>query len=212
MNRFNLFLSFLLSSSFIYAQDQTVLDVVVNSDSHNTLEAAVVAAGLDGALGDPDASLTVFAPTDEAFALLPPELIDALLADPTGDLTQILLYHVVGSTALSTDLSDGMTIETLQGDEVEVSIVGGDVMINNAMVILANLEADNGVVHVVDAVLENATSKINTIEENNDDLYLYSVDLSGKIISRENNFIVVNQIVFDVYTSGKVVKRFSINQ
>ena len=196
----------------IQALPETVLDVVVNSESHNTLEAAVLAAGLDGALSDPDASLTVFAPTDDAFAVIPPAVLDMLLADPTGDLTQILLYHVVGSTALSTDLSTGMMIETLQGDEVMVTITNGVVKINEATVVVADILTYNGVVHVVDAVIENTTSSIDMIQDNNDEYYLYSVDLLGKIIQQDNNFNIVNQIVLDVYNTGKVVKRFSINQ
>ncbi|MGY8918384.1 MAG: fasciclin domain-containing protein, partial [Flavobacteriales bacterium] len=133
---------------------QTVFDIIASSPTHNTLEVAVLAAGLEGALNEPDASLTVFAPTDDAFALIPSQILDALLADPTGDLTQILLYHVVGSTALSTDLSTGMMIETLQGDDVMVTISNGVVKINNATVVIADLVASNGVVHVVDAVIQ----------------------------------------------------------
>ena len=196
----------------IQALPETVLDVVVNSESHNTLEAAVLAAGLDGALSDPDASLTVFAPTDDAFSVIPSAVLDALLADPTGDLTQILLYHVVGSAALSTDLSTGMMIETLQGDEVMVTITNGVVKINDATVVVADILTYNGVVHVVDAVIQNTTSSIDIIQDNNDEYYLYSVDLSGKIIQQDKNFNTVNQIVLDVYNTGKIIKRFSINQ
>jgi uncharacterized surface protein with fasciclin (FAS1) repeats len=130
----------------------TVVNIIVNSPDHNTLEAAVVAAGLDGVLSG-TGPFTVFAPTDAAFAALPAGVIDALLADPTGDLTQILLYHVVGATALSTDLSDGMIITTLQGSDVVVSIVDGNVFINDALVTVADIIADNGVVHVISAVL-----------------------------------------------------------
>ena len=135
----------------------TILDVVVNSDVHNTLEAAVLAAGLQGALSGPG-PLTLFAPTDAAFAALPAGTIDALLADPTGLLTQILLYHVVGASALSTDLSDGQMIATLNGADVTVTINGSGVFINNAQVIVADIIADNGVVHVIDAVLVPASN------------------------------------------------------
>ena len=193
-------------------EDFTVLDIIENSEDHNTLETAVLAAGLDGALSDPDATLTVFAPTDDAFSAIPSEVLDALLADPTGDLTQILLYHVVGSIALSSDLSDGMMIETLQGDEVMVSLENDIVIINNAMVTVADIEADNGVVHVVDAVLENETSSVESVNTLTDEYYLYSVDLSGKIIDPERRFNQTHQIVFDVYSSGKVVKRITLQQ
>ena len=131
----------------------TVVDIIVNSPAHNVLEAAVVAADLVDALSG-EGPFTVFAPTDDAFAALPEGLIDDLLADPTGTLTDILTYHVVaGTAALSTDLSDGQTIATLQGEEVTISIDGMMVMVNDANVVIADLQADNGVVHVIDVVL-----------------------------------------------------------
>ncbi len=131
----------------------TVADVVINSPVHTTLETAVVAAGLAPALSDPDANLTVFAPTDDAFAALPPGLLDGLLADPTGNLAKVLLYHVVGGEVLSTDLMNGMMANTLLGQGINVSIDANGVMINNAMVTVADIRTLNGVVHVLDAVL-----------------------------------------------------------
>jgi uncharacterized surface protein with fasciclin (FAS1) repeats len=130
----------------------TVWDVIQNSPDHNTLEAVVGLAGLDGAL-DSEGAYTVFAPTDAAFALVPQPLIDQLLADPTGLLAFILTYHVVPAVALSTDLSDGQIISTLSGVDVNVSIINGDVFINQAQVIVADIVTDNGVVHVIDAVI-----------------------------------------------------------
>ena len=130
----------------------TILDIVVNSANHNTLEAAVVAAGLQGALSGAG-PLTVFAPTDAAFAALPAGTLDALLADPNGALTQVLLYHAVSGVALSTDLTNGMMITTIQGQDVTVTINADGVFINDAQVIVADIIADNGVVHVIDAVL-----------------------------------------------------------
>lgn len=130
----------------------TVWDVIQNSPDHTTLEAVVGLAGLDGALDSPGA-YTVFAPTDAAFALVPQPIIDALIADPSGLLTFILTYHVVPSVALSTDLSDGQIITTLSGVDVTVSIVNGSVFINQAQVTVADIVTDNGVVHVLDAVI-----------------------------------------------------------
>ena len=146
--------SFLLSilSLTSFAQIPTVVDVIVNSADHDTLEAAVVAAGLADDLSG-TGPFTVFAPTDAAFANLPAGTIEALLSDPTGSLTNILLYHVVGSQALSTDLSDGQIIATLQGQTVEVTINADGVFINDAQVTVADITATNGVVHVIDAVL-----------------------------------------------------------
>jgi uncharacterized surface protein with fasciclin (FAS1) repeats len=130
----------------------TVWDVIQNSADHTTLEAAISVAGLDTDLDNEEASLTVFAPTDEAFSNLPAGTVIALLGN-IPMLTEILLYHVVGATALSTDLADGQTIETLQGENVTVTINGDGVFINDAQVILADIIADNGVVHVIDVVL-----------------------------------------------------------
>lgn len=130
----------------------TIWDVITSSPDHNTLELVVGLAGLDGAL-DAAGSYTVFAPTDAAFALVPQPIIDALLADPSGLLTYILTYHVVTSEALSTDLFDGMVITTLSGEEVTVSIANGNVFINQAQVTVADIITDNGIVHVIDAVL-----------------------------------------------------------
>ena len=138
------------------AEPVTVVDIIVNSEDHTILEAAVIAAGLDDDLSA-EGPFTVFAPTDAAFGALPAGLVDELLADPTGQLTQILLYHVVSGTVLSTDLSNGGVV-TLQGEEVQVNIDGPSVMINNAMVTVADLVADNGVVHVINAVLLPPTS------------------------------------------------------
>ncbi len=130
----------------------TVVDIIVNSAAHDTLEAAVIAAGLADDLSGAG-PFTVFAPTDDAFKALPAGTLETLLGDPTGDLADILLYHVVGAKAMSTDLSNGQTITTLLGKDITVTINGEGVFINNAKVTVADIEADNGVVHVLDAVL-----------------------------------------------------------
>jgi uncharacterized surface protein with fasciclin (FAS1) repeats len=131
---------------------QNVVDIIVNSPDHNTLEAAVIAAELVPTLQG-TGPFTVFAPTDAAFAALPAGTVEALLADPKGALTQILLYHTVGANAKSTDLSNGQFIKTINGKSVSVKIENGSVFINNAKVTVADVIADNGVVHVIDAVL-----------------------------------------------------------
>ena len=100
----------------ITTQAQTVVDIIVNSPDHTTLEAAVIAAGLDGTLSGPG-PFTVFAPTDAAFNALPAGTVQALLADIPA-LTDILTYHVVGATALSTSLSTGQRIVTVQGEKI----------------------------------------------------------------------------------------------
>jgi uncharacterized surface protein with fasciclin (FAS1) repeats len=129
----------------------TVVDIIVASEVHTTLEAAVIAADLAGALSG-DGPFTVFAPTDDAFAALPAGTVDALLADiPT--LTSILTYHVVGAEAFASDLSNGDRFMTLNGSDVRVTISDAGVFINNAQVIVTDLVADNGIVHVINAVL-----------------------------------------------------------
>ncbi len=132
----------------------TVVDVIVNSDVHNLLEAAVGAAGLVDALSG-EGPFTVFAPTDDAFIALAGALgvtAEDLLALP--ELTDILLYHVLGAQVLSTDLSDGATATTLNGADVTVEIdCAGGIFINDAQVTVADIVTDNGVVHVIDAVL-----------------------------------------------------------
>ena len=130
----------------------TVVDIIVNSDVHTTLETAVIQAELNDDLSG-DGPFTVFAPTDDAFAALPDGTLDALLQNPTGDLANILLYHVVSGKALSTDLSNGQILTTLLGQDAKISISGDTVRINDVMVTMANIDADNGVVHVIDAVL-----------------------------------------------------------
>jgi uncharacterized surface protein with fasciclin (FAS1) repeats len=131
----------------------TIWDVVVNSEDHNYLEAAVDAAGLSGALSGTD-TLTLFAPTDAAFEALATALaveVTDLLALP--NLGEILQYHVVAGAALSTDLSDGQEVATLLGETLTVTITADGVFINDAQVVVADILTDNGVVHVIDAVL-----------------------------------------------------------
>ena len=131
----------------------SIFEIVEDSDIHNTLEAALLAAELDGLLST-EGPFTLFAPTDDAFDALEDGVLDALLADPFGLLTDILSYHLVDGIAMSNELSDGQVINTvLPGTTVTVSISAEGVFINDAQVILADLEASNGVVHVIDAVL-----------------------------------------------------------
>jgi uncharacterized surface protein with fasciclin (FAS1) repeats len=140
----------------------TVADVVAGNDDFSTLLAAVEAAGLTDALADPDATLTVFAPTNDAFEAALTDLgltAEELLAD-TETLTSILTYHVLGEVVTSGDLAgagtEEITVETLSGEELIV-IVGdaGDVTFRDqsANVTTADVEASNGVIHIIDGVL-----------------------------------------------------------
>ena len=129
-----------------------IVETAVAAGSFNTLVAAVTAADLGGALSG-EGPFTVFAPTDDAFAALPAGTIDALLADPSGDLTQILLYHVLSGKVMAEAVADGLEVETLQGSNVMFTIVDGKPMINGAMIVTTDIEASNGVIHVIDAVI-----------------------------------------------------------
>ena len=129
-----------------------IVDTAVAAGSFNTLVAAVQAAGLVDALKG-EGPFTVFAPTDEAFAKLPQETIDALLADPTGNLTQILLYHVVPGKVMAADLSDGLEAATLQGGSVSFTLSDGGAMVNDANIVATDIETANGVIHVIDSVI-----------------------------------------------------------
>ena len=131
----------LVAFSMITARSQSIVDIVVNSPDHNTLEAAVTAAGLVETLNG-DGPFTLFAPTDAAFAALPDGTVDALLQDPQGALTDILLYHAVAGSVASTDLSDGMTAMTVNGKDITVTINQNGVFINDAQVTVADIQAD----------------------------------------------------------------------
>jgi transforming growth factor-beta-induced protein len=131
-----------------------IVDIVVSTAGVSTLEAALEAAGLVTAL-QADGPFTVFAPRNEAFDALGADVVQALLDAGNADLlTDILTFHVVpGVAARSTALSDGQTVTTLQGDDLTIGVAGGTVTVNGATVVTADIEATNGIIHIVDAVL-----------------------------------------------------------
>jgi len=134
------------------AEAGTIVDVAVANGSFGTLVAAVTAAGLVDALSA-DGPLTVFAPTDDAFAALPEGLVDCLLLEENVDaLTAILTYHVVDGAVMSTDLTDG-PVPTLQGEEITVDLTDGVVLNDGPTVVIADVPASNGVIHAIDGVL-----------------------------------------------------------
>jgi uncharacterized surface protein with fasciclin (FAS1) repeats len=129
-----------------------IVDTAKGAGSFDTLLAAVEAAGLTDTLKG-DGPLTVFAPTDEAFAALPAGTVEDLLKPENKDkLTAVLTYHVVAGKVMSTDLEDGMSAETVQGGGVMIDLDNGP-MVNDAKVVSADISADNGVIHVIDKVL-----------------------------------------------------------
>jgi uncharacterized surface protein with fasciclin (FAS1) repeats len=131
--------------------DETIVDVAVNN-GFSTLVTAVQAAGLVDTLAG-DGPFTVFAPTDEAFAALPPGMLDGILAD-TDALTAILTYHVVSGKVLAADVVGLSSATSLQGDDIAIEVVDGGVVLNGTTNVTAtDVEASNGVVHVIDSVL-----------------------------------------------------------
>jgi uncharacterized surface protein with fasciclin (FAS1) repeats len=190
----------------------TVVDIVVNSDAHNILEAAVIAAGLAETLSG-TGPFTVFAPTDAAFAALPEGTVETLLEDPSGLLTQILLYHAVAGKVMSTDLSDGMKATTVQGQEITVTITGGKVFINDAEVIIADIQAGNGVVHVIDAVLiPQTTTNVTDISEVGNMFRMYPNPASSTVTFDLGNTDTFNPATLSIYTmDGRMIRQIPVN-
>lgn len=138
------------------AEAGTIVDVASSTEGFSTLVAAVQAAGLVETLSS-EGPFTVFAPTDDAFAAALESLgitAEELLAD-TDTLTSILTYHVIAGEVPSTDVValDGQSVATLNGAEVAISIDGDTVMVNDATVTAVDVDASNGVIHVIDSVL-----------------------------------------------------------
>lgn len=129
-----------------------IVDIAAGNADFSTLVAAVQAAGLVDTLKG-DGPFTVFAPTNAAFAALPAGTVDTLLKPENKDqLTAILTYHVVPGKVMSGDLSNGMTATTVQGSDLTIMTEGG-VSVNGANVTAADIEASNGVIHVIDTVI-----------------------------------------------------------
>ena len=127
-----------------------IIDTAVNASSFKTLIAAVKAAGLVDTLKGPG-PFTVFAPTDDAFARLPEGTVEALLND-ISQLTKILTYHVVSGKVMSADMVNLNSISSLEGSPLSIDASSG-VKVNNATVVTPDVEADNGVIHVIESVL-----------------------------------------------------------
>jgi len=134
------------------AEAEDIVDTAIEAGDFTTLVQAVQAAGLEDALRG-EGPFTVFAPTDAAFDALPDGTLEALLADPTGQLQQILLYHVLEGQVQAADVTNGLTATTLQGADVSFAIDGSTVTINDATIVATDIMASNGVIHVIDAVI-----------------------------------------------------------
>ncbi|WP_350048845.1 fasciclin domain-containing protein [Thalassospira sp.] len=135
------------------AKAADIVDTAISAGSFNTLVAAVQAAGLVETLKG-DGPFTVFAPTDDAFAKLPAGTVEDLLKPENKDkLVAILTYHVVPGKVMAADIAGKeMMVESVQGDTIDVNAMNG-VMVDEATVTSADIEADNGVIHVIDSVI-----------------------------------------------------------
>ena len=134
-------------------ENPNIVALASNNPSLSTLVQAIQAADLAGTLQE-GGPYTVFAPTNEAFAALPAGTLDNLLKpENKQQLVDILTYHVTEGNVMASDLSNGMMVKTLNGKDLKVMLNGNQVMINDATVTMPNVEASNGVVHVVDKVI-----------------------------------------------------------
>jgi len=133
------------------AEKKDIVDTAVAAGSFTTLAKALGAAGLVDTLKGPG-PFTVFAPTDAAFAKLPAGTLEKLLADKE-QLTKVLTYHVVAGKVMAADVVKLKSAKTVEGADVKIAVKGKSVMVNGANVVKTDIEASNGVIHVIDAVL-----------------------------------------------------------
>jgi uncharacterized surface protein with fasciclin (FAS1) repeats len=127
-----------------------IVDIAVSSDAFKTLVTAVTAAGLVDALKSPG-PFTVFAPNDDAFAKLPPGTIQTLVQN-IPQLSRILTFHVVSGKYMKADLEKLDSVTSLEGSPIRLNFQDG-FEVKNATVLMADIEADNGVIHVLDNVI-----------------------------------------------------------
>ncbi|MDX1396393.1 MAG: fasciclin domain-containing protein [Gemmatimonadota bacterium] len=134
-------------------QQPDIVETAIDAGSFETLVTAVQAAGLVETLQGPG-PFTVFAPSDEAFARLPAGTVDNLLLPENRDqLISILTYHVVPGRLLAGDVLNSTTLTTVQGQTLAVSLDGGTPKVNDSAIVATDIEASNGVIHVIDTVL-----------------------------------------------------------
>ena len=130
---------------------KNIVDTAIAAGNFKTLVTALQTAGLADTLKG-EGPFTVFAPTDAAFAKMPKDQLNALMANKT-QMTAILTNHVVPGEIMSSDLKNGMTVKTVQGENLIISLANGGVMVNDAKVVQADIVSTNGVIHVIDTVL-----------------------------------------------------------
>ncbi len=195
-----------ITNDDIAPQLGTITEIVVADDRFDTLETAVVTAGLADDLGG-TGPFTVFAPTDDAFAELPEGVLAALIAAPA-ELAEVLLYHVATGELDASEVAALDTLATLLGPTVDITVTDTGVMVNDANIIITNIPASNGIIHVIDAVLvppvvptgavvisevhyDVSAPGINSGNDNNEWVEIYNgtnatVDLSGWTLTDNN--------------------------
>jgi uncharacterized surface protein with fasciclin (FAS1) repeats len=135
------------------AADKNIIETAVAAGQFKTLATALSAAGLADTLKG-QGPFTVFAPTDQAFAKLPPGTLDSLLKKENKDqLTAILTYHVVPGELMAADAAKLKEAKTVNGKTVRVNLSHGKIMVNDATVTGADIPASNGVIHIIDSVI-----------------------------------------------------------
>ena len=130
---------------------KSIVETAVGAGKFNTLVTAVKAADLVETLSGPG-PFTVFAPTDDAFAALPAGTVESLLQNKE-KLQAVLTYHVVAGKVMASDVVNLKSAKTVNGQDVTIMVKDGTVMVDNAKVVMTDIECSNGVIHVIDAVI-----------------------------------------------------------
>jgi len=130
---------------------KSIVETAVGSGKFNTLVTAVKAADLVETLSGPG-PFTVFAPTDDAFAALPAGTVESLLQNKE-KLQAVLTYHVIAGKVMASDVVNLKSAKTVNGQDVTIMVKDGTVMVDNAKVVMTDIECSNGVIHVIDAVI-----------------------------------------------------------
>jgi len=141
----------MFASAGHHGMKKDIVDTAVAAGDFNTLVTAVKAAGLVETLKG-EGPFTVFAPTDAAFAKVPTDTLNALLADKAA-LANVLTYHVVAGNVMAADVVKLTSAVTVQGQAVSIEVKDGKVYVDGAQVVATDIKASNGVIHVIDAVI-----------------------------------------------------------
>ena len=188
----------------------TITEIAASIEDFSTLVTALQAAELDGVLNGTD-NYTVFAPTNAAFGALPEGTLETLLADPKGDLADILLYHVVGAKVPAADVVGLDYATTAQGSKVTIEVVDGKVILNGTTEVTStDIMAKNGIIHVIDAVIlpSDAPMSITDIASSNADLETLTTAVTAAglatTLSEAGNYTVFapTDAAFDALPAG----------